>query len=343
MTASLTRQPSSATAAHVRDALISEVRLGVRARPRRLSPWMFYDANGSTLFERITHLPEYYVTRTERNILATFAAAIIATVIRRTRPLRVIELGAGTAAKTAILLSAVADLQDDVLYTPIDVSGDALDIARRQVASSVPGVHVDPVVANYVTHPPQLARFEGTTLALYLGSSIGNFSPDGARSILRSLRSQLRPGDALVLGTDLVKDESTLIAAYDDQDGITAAFNRNILHRLNREIGADFDPARFAHRAVWNGAASRIEMHLESRADQRVRIPEAGLDLQFSAFETIHTENSYKFTHETICSLVEDVGFSVKRCWTDSRGWYAITLAPVRPPSNTAANADDWA
>ena len=150
----------------------------------------------------------------------------------------------------------------------VDVSADALDIARKRIGSRFPDVSVVPIVANYVTHPPQLESFEGTTLAIYLGSSIGNFSPEEARAILQNLSSQLQSGDALLLGTDMVKDESILLAAYDDRDGITAEFNLNILHRLNRELGADFDPANFQHRALWNCVASRIEMHLESTHDQ---------------------------------------------------------------------------
>ena len=184
-------------------------------------------------------------------------------------------------------------------------------------------------MANYVTHPLQLESFEGTTLAIYLGSSIGNFSPEEARAILQNLSSQLESGDALLLGTDIVKDESILLAAYDDRDGITAEFNLNILHRLNRELGADFDPANFQHRALWNCVASRIEMHLESTHDQPVRIAAADADLHFAKGETIHTENSYKFTDDTIRSLLGDAGFEVEQTWTDPHGWYAVTLARI--------------
>jgi dimethylhistidine N-methyltransferase len=291
---------------------------------------MFYDGCGSRLFERITELSDYYLTRTERNILANFAAAIITRAQGdRSRPLRLVEPGAGTASKTAVLLDAVARLQNEVLYLPVDVSRDALDIARETITSLLPAVCVEPIVANYVTHAPQLESFEGTTLAIYLGSSIGNFSPEEARAILRTLSSQLRSGDALLLGTDMVKDESILLAAYNDREGITAEFNRNLLHRLNRELGADFDPASFQHRALWNGAASRIEMHLVSRHDQRVRIAPAGLDLHFTAFETIHTENCYKFTRDAIRTLLEDAGFAVEQSWTDARDWYAVTLGRV--------------
>lgn len=224
---------------------------------------------------------------------------------------------------------SLVKLQGEVLYMPVDVSGDALDIAGTTIASLLPNVCVEPIVANYVTHPPQLESFEGRTLAIYLGSSIGNFLPDEARAILQNLHSQLQSGDALLLGTDMVKDQSILLAAYDDQDGITAEFNRNILHRLNRDLGADFDPANFHHCVLWNAVASRIEMHLESTCHQRVLIAPAGLDLRFTAFETIHTENSYKFTHEAIRTLLEDAGFAVEQFWTDLREWYAVTLGRI--------------
>jgi L-histidine N-alpha-methyltransferase len=185
-------------------------------------------------------------------------------------------------------------------------------------------------VANYVTHPPMLERFKGSTLAMYIGSSIGNFSPKEARSILRNLRSELRPGDSLLLGTDMVKDEATLVRAYDDRDGVTAAFNLNVLHRLNRELGANFDTECFRHRARWNRVESRMEMHLESTRDQCVNIPAAQLSIEFAAFETIHTESSYKFTRKTLDALLDDAGFTIQQAWTDSRQWYTLTLARVR-------------
>ncbi len=311
-----------------REALIDEVWRGLRKRPKSLVPWMFYDSEGSRLFECITTLPEYYPTRTERDILANYAAAIItATGSDYCRPLRLLELGAGTAAKTGILLEAAARLRDEVIYFPLDVSPDALDAACDSIGCLLPDVQLRPMVANYVTHPPKLERFNGTTLAMYIGSSIGNFSPEEARTILRNLRSELKPGDALLLGTDMVKDEATLVRAYDDQDGVTAAFNLNILHRLNRELGANFDTASFRHRARWNRGESRIEMHLESTRAQRVRIPAAQLSVQFAVSETIHTESSYKFTQKTLGALLDDAGFTIEQTWTDPRKWYALTLA----------------
>ena len=314
-----------------REALTREVRRGLIERPRSLSPWMFYDREGSRLFDRITTLAEYYPTRTERAILAGNADAIIArTYNDRSLPLRFVELGAGTASKTSILLEAALRLSEDVVYMPIDVCSDALELACENIACSLPEVRMDPIVRNYVTHPLELEPFDGTTIALYIGTSIGNFSPDEARFILRNVHSQLQGGDALLLGTDMVKDEATLLAAYDDSDGITAAFNLNILHRLNRELGANFDTAHFRHRVIWNSIESRIEMHLESREEQEVSIEEMELDLRFMPRETIHTENSYKFTDVGIQSLLRDAGFEIGRAWKDSCGWYTLTLGCLR-------------
>jgi len=318
-------------AADVRKALTREVRRGLIARPRSLSPWMFYDAEGSRLFECITALPEYYPTRTERALLAGHADAIIARAHNDgSLPLRLVELGAGTASKTCILLEAALRFSDDVAYVPVDVCADAIELACQNVACALPEVRIQPIVQNYVTHPLQLEPFDGTTLALYIGTSIGNFSPEEARLILRNLGIQLQSGDALLLGTDMVKDEPTLLAAYDDSDGITAAFNLNILHRLNRELGANFDAACFRHRVLWNSIASRIEMHLESTQEQDVTIEHADLELHFMPRETVHTENSYKFTDQGIGRLLKAVGFEIRGAWKDGRGWYTLTLACLR-------------
>jgi len=289
---------------------------------------MFYDARGSRLFERITELHEYYPTRTERKILASCCDAIIAAACPdKQEGVRLVELGAGTASKTIILLDAAARSQSEVLYVPVDVSSDALDVACERIAASSPEVCVSPIVENYVTNPPQLESFDGTTLGLYIGSSIGNFTPEEARTILRNLRSQLQSRDALLLGVDMVKDEPTLVAAYDDRDGVTAEFNLNMLHRLNRELGADFDLARFRHRAVWNSAESRIEMHLESTRHQCVRIAAANCEVRFAECERIHTENSYKFTDDSIRVLLGETGFELEQTWTDKRGWFSVALA----------------
>jgi L-histidine N-alpha-methyltransferase len=318
-------------AAEARQALASEVRRGLVERPRSLSPWMLYDAEGSRLFERITTVPEYYPTRTERAIFAKYADAIVtAAQGNGSSPLRIVELGAGTAVKTRLLLEAALRASDDVTYIPVDVSADALEVACQNVASPLPEVCVQPLVRNYVTHPLQLEAFDGVTLALYIGTSIGNFSREEARMILQDLGFQLRSGDALLLGTDMVKDEATLLAAYDDSEGVTAAFNRNLLHRLNRELGANFDPPCFRHRAVWNPHESRMEMHLESTQEQDVTIQDAEIDLHFARCETIHTESSYKFTDEGVRTLLTGAGFEIRGAWKDARDWYTVTLAGLR-------------
>jgi len=314
--------------ADTRQALTHEVLRGLSQRPRSLSPWMFYDAEGSRLFERITTLPEYYPTRTERAILSRHANGIVAAAHSgRSSPLRLVELGAGTAAKTTILLEAALRISDDVSYIPVDVSSEALELACQNIGCALPEVRIQPVVRNYITHPLQLESYDGTTLALYIGTNIGNFSPEEARMILRNLGSQLQTGDALLLGTDMVKGEAALLAAYDDSDGVTAAFNLNVLHRMNRELGANFDTARFHHRVLWNSSESRIEMHLESTQEQDVSIHRAELDIHLARYETIHTENSYKFTDQGIRTLLADAGFEIRRAWQDSRSWYTVTLA----------------
>ena len=320
---------------NTRKALISEVRRGLVTRPRALSPWMFYDASGTLLFERITTLPEYYPTRTERNILACHADAMIAAgMAGKSLPLRIVELGAGIASKTRLLLEAALRTRVEVQYIPIDVSADALHTARQTLESMFPDIRIEPLVLNYAAQALQLDPFDGTTIALYLGSSIGNFSPDEARAILGSLNRQLTMRDTLMLGVDMVKDISTMVSAYNDKEGVTAAFNLNVLRRLNRDLDADFDLGSYRHRALWNASESRIEMHLESIRSQSVSIAAAELDVDFFKGETLHTENSYKFTDESIGALMEDSGFNIEATWKDKREWCAVVLA--RPANRLA-------
>ena len=322
-------------------AIAAEARAGLSATPKTLSPWLFYDEAGSDLFEQITELPEYYLTRTERSIFAANADEIIAQAALPSGNdpapiLTVIELGAGTATKTGILLAAAVRRQHTVVYQPVDVSESALAAATENIRANIPGVTVRCQVADYTREPLPLNRLPNTrTLALYIGSSIGNFSPEDARDVLRNLRAQLLPGDQLLLGTDLApsrcKNEATILAAYDDASGTTAAFNLNVLTRLNRDLGADFDTAAFRHQAIWNPAQSRIEMHLESLIAQRVHIPAnaAGpaLTLHFAAGETIHTENSHKFTAAAVRSLLASAGFTISHTWTDPQHLFAVNLA----------------
>jgi len=298
---------------------------GLTAEPRSLPAWLFYDAAGSALFERITLLPEYYPTRTERAIFAANADAIIATAAG-SDTLSIAELGAGTATKTGILLAAAVRAQGSVIYCPIDVSASALESAKK-LETELPGVIVDAQVADYTTQPILFDEAQGKRLVLYIGSSIGNFTPEDAVRVLRRVRDQLRPGDTLLLGTDMKKDEKILVAAYDDAAGVTAEFNRNVLRRLNRELGADFDLQHFSHCAVWNEQECRMEMYLISDTEQRVGIDALGCELEFAAGDTIHTENSYKFTQKSIAWLLKQSGFALNRQWMDEKEWFAVNLA----------------
>jgi L-histidine Nalpha-methyltransferase len=332
---------STPAATHV----AQEARAGLTANPKTLSPWLFYDEAGSDLFEQITQLPEYYPTRIERSIFALHAPEILreAAATRNGTPapmLTLIELGAGTASKTGLLLAEAVRQQGSVVYQPVDVSETALAAARDNILANLPGVTVRVQVADYTREPLPLDRLPNTrTLALYIGSSIGNFTPEDARDVLRNLRAQLLPGDTLLLGTDLRptgepgahKTVHTLLAAYDDAAGTTAAFNLNILTRLNRDLGADFNTEAFRHKACWNSTESRIEMHLESLIPQRVHIPAnaAGpaLTLHFAPGETIHTENSYKFTPATVAALLTSANFTATNSWQDPHHLFAVTLA----------------
>jgi L-histidine N-alpha-methyltransferase len=321
-------------AASVDEAVLSAAVSGlcVRAgRQKTLPPWLFYDERGSQLFEQITALPEYYLTRAERAIFAEHAAELAA----MDGPVTIAELGAGSASKTGVLLRAVAATQPELLYQPIDISPTALDEAAASITAQIPGVRVAAQVANYTTEPYAIERPAAhRVLALYIGSSIANFSPREATSILRSLREQLTTGDALLLGVDLApgahKPVADLLAAYDDAAGMSAAFNKNALVRLNRELGADFDLERFAHQARWNAACSRMEMHLESLCAQTVEIAAAGVQVAFAEGETIHTENSYKFTEAGVEALLASAEFGVDRVWRDEDGRFAAVLAGVR-------------
>ncbi len=314
----------------------SAVREGLCAAPRRLPPWLFYDHDGSLLFEQITRLPEYYLTRTEREIFSAHASRIIAQAAEpdeaeaaRLRPprLRIVELGAGSADKTRLLLRAAVARQGTVIYEPVDVSASALETARSRIEQEIAGVHVVPRVMDY-THGFDLepAADGERRLVLYIGSSIGNYDPQPAARLLEGIRAALEPGDALLLGVDLRKDQPTLLAAYDDAAGVTARFNLNLLARLNRELGADFDLASFAHRAEWNPAQSRMEMNLESLTAQTVRLTALDLEVSFRAGERIHTENSYKYLPGQAEAMLAAAGFAAESTWTDARGWFAVCL-----------------
>jgi dimethylhistidine N-methyltransferase len=334
----MTRATIDSTAS-LHDAVLHEALSGL-VKPadaqKSLATWLFYDERGSALFEQITELPEYYLTRIERALLLEYADEIMA---RIGAPVTLAELGAGTAAKTGLLLRAALRLQPEVLYQPIDVSASALAEADETLRAEIPGVLFAPQVANYITEDFMISRPAGLkVLALYIGSSIGNFPPLEQVAILRKLRAQLEPGDALLLGVDTAPLPSTyngngdahksvalLLAAYDDAAGVTAAFNRNMLARLNRELGTNFDTSRFVHRARWNAAHSRIEMHLESAGAQTVHLD--GHAIHFADRETIHTENSYKFTAEAVLTLLARSGFTPALTFADDAGFFSVTLA----------------
>jgi L-histidine N-alpha-methyltransferase len=304
-----------------------DVQLGLSSSPKTLPCKLFYDQAGSALFEQITRLPEYYPTRTELEILCEHGAEIASEV----RPgVTVVELGSGTATKTTTLLQAFSRRQLRVPYFPVDISPAALAEARERVESQCTRVSVRPVVADFSHGFDFLRSVPGRKLVLYLGSSIGNFDPGPAVEMLGQIRSQLAPGDALLLGTDLVKDPSILVPAYDDSQGVTEQFDKNILARLNRELGANFDLDFFRHIAIWNPDKSRMEIYLQSLRPQVVDLGLLNSHVKFANGERIHTENSYKYTMPMVRQMLEQSGFSLDATWFDRRTWFALHLARVK-------------
>jgi dimethylhistidine N-methyltransferase len=326
--------PASPAALHLvpppPSPLAVEVLRGLTSKPKALTPWLFYDAAGSALFDQITQLPEYYLTRAERSIFADHADEIVERARGNAKhPVHILELGAGNASKTGLILAAAVRAQGRVLYQPLDVSGSALADAMQQLQSALPGVTVEPHVTDYTRGYGHLSRPSGPRLALYIGSSIGNFEPQDALQVLRDLRDQLKPGDSLLLGTDLRKEPSVLLPAYNDAMGVTAAFNKNVLVRINHDLAADFDITCFEHEARWNSRRSRIEMHLVSQRPQQVHIAALELTIDFAAGESIHTENSYKYTRRRVNNLLGKAGFAAAKQWKDDDGRFLVTLASV--------------
>lgn len=325
------------------------VRAGLAGKQKSLPPWLFYDAAGSELFEHITELPEYYLTRIERALLLRHADDVMS---QSANPcagscagpcagpcdLEVCELGAGSARKTAHLLRAALGRAAAVQYHPMDISLDAMESAVRHLAEELPALPVRPEVMDFTqaAAAPPRGRAHGQRLMLWLGSSAGNFEPEEAAQILRRVTASMSRGDCLLLGMDLAPEEGgksmrDLMAAYADAAGVTAEFNRNLLVRLNRELSADFDLDSFAHEARWNAAASRVEMHLVSRSAQRVRLNALEenareVTFDFAPGETLHTENSYKLSVDRINALLREVGFPLKSLWTDADRWYGLFL-----------------
>ena len=312
--------------------LTRDVQHALTARPRWLPPKYFYDEAGAALFERITALPEYYLTRAEEAILAAAAAEIV----RRVEPGELVELGPGSCHKVRHLLDAI-DHGGAVRYVAVDVDGPGLARALAALGREYRALEIRSVAGDFEDDLPRVPPPKARRLALFLGSTIGNFDPPACGRLLENLRRMIGVDGWLLLGVDLVKDRAVLEAAYNDRAGVTAAFNRNILNVVNRGLDGDFRPEAFRHHAFYNEAASRIEMHLVARAAQRVRLPRAGLVLDFEAGESIWTESSYKHTRESVAAMLAGAGLSVERWFTDREARFAVVLARVAGPVSSAA------
>jgi dimethylhistidine N-methyltransferase len=299
------------TSAFARDALE-----GLAKQPKQLPPKYFYDAAGSDLFEQITKLPEYYPTRTELKILRERAGEIAALMPRGAA---LIEFGAGAFTKARILLDAA----DVAAYVPVDISGEFLDAQARALRFDFPRLEVHPIAADFTAPFALPAALQAMPkVGFFPGSTLGNFEPHEASAFLRSARDILGSGATLLIGIDLEKDDSVLAAAYNDQAGVTAQFNLNVLERINRELGGDFDLAGFVHRAIFNRERHRIEMHLISRKAQSVRL--LGRGFTFRAGETIHTENSYKYSIDRFRAVAQGSGWTPQALWTDADGLFSV-------------------
>ena len=307
------------------ESLRNDVRAGLTRSPKRLPPKWFYDDRGSEMFEKITRLPEYYPTRAEWAILRARADEIAAASGAHT----LVELGSGSAEKTVLLLDALRDHGTLRRYVPVDVSEAALAAGGRRVSAAYPGLSVLAVVSDFEEHLglPAAALAGETRLVAFLGSTIGNLEPAARADFLASLRAGLNGGDSVLLGTDLVKDPATLVAAYDDDAGVTAAFNKNVLSVLNRELGADFDLDAFEHVAVWDSASEWIEMRLRSLTSQTVKIGGLGMDVTFAEGEEMRTEVSAKFREEGVRAELARAGLRMRSWWTDPQGRFALSLS----------------
>lgn len=310
------------------NAFASDVRAGLTRKAKALPPKYFYDELGSRLFEAICWLPEYYLTRAEGEILQTNAAEIVSSI---EGPVRLLELGSGSAEKTRFLIEALLSNQPRLHYLPVDISDSSLELASQRLLRLYPGLRITAFAADYFTALQALAArvpadSDCRTVAVFLGSNIGNFGRDESREFLRAVRKLLRPKDALLLGADLKKSPEVLIPAYDDELGVTAAFNLNLLARINRELGGDFDVKKFQHSAVYNEELGRIEIYLVSRELQIVRIRAIDLEADFEEGETIRTENSYKFDVDQLAVLARDTGFLLGKTWFDRAHLFSFNL-----------------
>ncbi len=302
--------------------LAVDARMGLSAPFKELPPKYFYDERGSALFEEITRLPEYYPTRAERAILDRHGEGIVAAA----EPSTLMELGSGSAAKTRCLLDAMRDAGSLEAYVPVDISEEITRHTAGQLVEEYPGLRVHGVVCDYETHLERVPREPGGLIA-FLGGTIGNFHPQIRRSFLARIASLMYPEDRFLLGTDLVKDRDRLEAAYNDAAGVTAEFNKNVLQVLNRELGADFDPAAFAHLAFWDELNSWIDIRLRSLARQTVTIPTLGMEVDFADGEEMRTEISAKFTRDQLEAVYREVGLEIVDWWTDPEDLFALSLA----------------
>jgi L-histidine Nalpha-methyltransferase len=310
------------------EALHADAQAGLSADPKSLPPKWFYDAQGSALFEKITELREYYPTRAEREILRTRAASVAALTRART----LVELGSGSSEKTRLLLDALQAEGTLRGYVPVDVSEAALAGAAAALTAEYPGLDVRAVLSDFEQHLgfPGDEGAPSPRLVAFLGGTIGNLLPQQRAVFLDRIRAELRPGDFFLLGTDLVKDPATLVAAYDDDAGVTAEFNKNVLAVLNAELGADFDLDGFEHVAVWDAQHEWIEMRLRSLASQTVHLPAIGLTAAFAAGEEMRTEVSAKFRRPGVAAELAAAGLEMRSWWTDSAAQFGLSLsAPV--------------
>jgi L-histidine N-alpha-methyltransferase len=304
-------------------SLAEDVLDGLTRPFKELPPKHFYDARGAALFDRICELPEYYPTRAERAILDERAAELA----ELTGAVELVELGSGTAAKTRVLLDALNAAGTLARYIPVDVTEAMVRDCAEELTEEYPGLRVHGVVGDFERHLDRVPEPSGPRLVVFLGGTIGNFPPGTRRRFLRQIASLLAPGDHLLMGTDLVKDPAVLEAAYDDRQGVTAEFNRNLLHVLNRELNADFDPADFDHIALFDHRNEWIEMRLRARRDHTVNVRSLALDVHFEAGEEMRTEISAKFTPERVGEDLAAAGLELTRWLTDPDGLFALTLS----------------
>jgi L-histidine N-alpha-methyltransferase len=304
------------------EALREDARRGLTSTPKQLPPKWFYDERGSVLFEEITRLPEYYLTECERSILAEHAGDIA----RLTEANTLVEPGSGTSEKTRLLLDEMVEAGHLRRFVPFDVSEEALRQTVAAVAAEYPGIEVHGVVGDFERHLARLPEGRRRLFA-FLGSSVGNLTGEQRRGFLNALHTLLTPGEALLLGADLVKDPEVLERAYNDSEGVTAEFNRNVLHVLNLELGADFHPECFEHVARWNADHDWIEMLLRSEIDQRVHVAALGLEVEFAAGEEMRTEISDKFRRPGLEAELAAAGFDLRHWWEDDAGYFSLSLS----------------